>query len=493
VVWRSFLQPVRLLDFWWHLKAGEVIVSSGSIPRTNIFSFTASAPATVPHCWLSEAIYYLVYWVGGLPLLIVLNTALLVAALLPVYHLCVEECARRRLVILAAVLPAGSLALFSGMRPHVFSFMLLAVFYWVLAGFRRRRRDVLWVLPPLMALWVNLHGAFVIGLGLIVLFLGCESVRRLVHGPVPGILSLSEFAKLALILAACVLATLLNPEYYRVYSFVLEFGVNKYTFVTEWEVPRVNSMEGILTFHGAFFLTLLVLLVSRERLDLTELALFLGFAAFGLAAYRNGVWFPLIAAPIVSRRLPSLEGPELLKNLERFAPVRSLRRWVQHLFVSQATPSRSGLDIAFAALLLGVTVILSPWVYPRLGIGWQHNGLLERETPVGAMDYIEQHNLAGNIFHHQIYGDYLIWRLWPRHRSLFDSQVHFYGQPFFDDYASAFHDSHWEERLVSYDIAFLLLRNHAAEDQRIADAARQSSGWRLLFEDELSVLFGRVQ
>ena len=66
-----------------------------------------------------------------------------------------------------------------------------------------------------------------------------------------------------------------------------------------------------------------------------------------------------------------------------------------------------------AAMALGVVVLTSPWVYPRV----YGTSLLEVGTPVKAMDFIEKQALTGNIFHPQAYGDYLIWRLWPRQRS----------------------------------------------------------------------------
>src|SRR5262245_15151539 len=123
VVWRALLQPVRLLDFWWHLKAGEVIVTTGTIPRRDLFSFTSLDSASVPHCWLAQSLYYLLYSLGGLPCLILSNAALLLVAFLLVYRLCLESSVSRRSGIAAALLAAAGLALFSGMRPHVFSFV----------------------------------------------------------------------------------------------------------------------------------------------------------------------------------------------------------------------------------------------------------------------------------------------------------------------------------------------------------------------------------
>src|SRR2546427_7267654 len=110
VVWISFGHPLQLLDFWWHLKAGEIIVTSGSIPRTDLFSFTAAGEPFVLQSWLAEGLFYGGDRLGGLPLLVALSTALLVAALLPVYLLCQKAAAGRpRRAVLAATLAAWSL------------------------------------------------------------------------------------------------------------------------------------------------------------------------------------------------------------------------------------------------------------------------------------------------------------------------------------------------------------------------------------------------
>ena len=109
------------------------------------------------------------------------------------------------------------------------------------------------------------------------------------------------------------------------------------------------------------------------------------------------------------------------------------------------------------------------------------------------MDYIEEHGLEGNIFHPQVYGDYLIWRLWPGHRSFFDSQVHLFNESLFLDYGLIFLDPHWQERLGRYDIALLLLRKNAEDNQMMIQDAGKSADWRTLYEDDLSILFQRVR
>ena len=82
VVAMGFRHKLRVLDFWWHLKMGEIIVETKSIPRTDLFSFTTEGKTFVLQNWLTEAIYYLVYQLGGLELLIVANAFVLLGALL---------------------------------------------------------------------------------------------------------------------------------------------------------------------------------------------------------------------------------------------------------------------------------------------------------------------------------------------------------------------------------------------------------------------------
>ncbi|RME47787.1 MAG: hypothetical protein D6791_04955, partial [Chloroflexi bacterium] len=40
VVWMGFMHPLRRLDFWWHLKVGEIIFTTRQIPRVDLFSYT---------------------------------------------------------------------------------------------------------------------------------------------------------------------------------------------------------------------------------------------------------------------------------------------------------------------------------------------------------------------------------------------------------------------------------------------------------------------
>ena len=492
VIWMGFMHPLRTLDFWWHLKVGEVIFTSRAIPRVDQFSFTEAGRPFIYQNWLGEVLYYLAYQAGGFPLLIGLNTLLLLLALVPIFHLCLKASDRRRMAILCALLAAVVLGLYSNMRPQCYSFVFFAAFYWMLWEYRDRRRNCLWALPLLMILWVNLHGAFVLGIGMMGIVLGTETIRRMVRGPRADTLSPPALAKLTLILGLTVLACMANPEGPRVFAYVRQLQVDPSSqlFVTEWQVPDIKELSGVLTFFGPFFLALLVFFYARCRLSLTELGLFLAFAVFGLGAIRNGIWFALVTTPMLARHLTALEGSNLLRDIQarpHLGPlVRRLQSWRQ-----SRPPARHWLNWVILLGLALFTVMLSPWVRPHLRVERLRVQLIEEGTPVGAMDYIAEQHLTGNIFHPQAYGDYLIWRLWPQQRSFLDGRVHLYSSSLVQDYILVFHDQNWESRLSKYDIQYLLLPKDDQNSKVMIEDARNSENWTLLYEDDISVLFER--
>jgi hypothetical protein len=459
---------------------GEIIASSRAIPRTDLFSFTAAGQTFVVQNWLGEILYWFTYRLGGFPLLVCVNTLLLAAALLPILLLCREATSNTRIAVLASFV--SSFVFFGNMRPQVFSFVLFALFYWVLMGYKRGVRDGLWVLPALMVLWVNLHGAFVLGLGLMLLFLAAETWRRITN-PAGEVLSWGRLRKLGLVFVTCFAATLVNPEFHRLYDYVrvVMSDPSSQQFVAEWQPPSIKSVQGVLSFYALFLLSIPLMMYARRRPDLTELCLFVGFGIFGLTASRNTIWFGIVMPPILAGQMAAMDFHAISAFSRRFG--------FRGNGIGSPRPGQAAarLNSVIAAGALGVVVLVSPWVHPAL----YSVSLLERQTPVGAMDYIEKNSIRGNIFHPQIFGDYLIWRLYPRQRSFFDGRVHLFGEDFVRDYRMLPYDKGWEERLRKYDIRYLLLSKDPGQEDsaELIRKAGHSDRWTQLFDDDVSVLF----
>lgn len=486
VVAMGFRHKLRLLDFWWHLKIGEIIVETGSIPRTDIFSFTAEGTTFVLQNWLTETFYYLIYRLGGLELLIVANTIVLLGALIPIYHLCWDSLRRARPTAVAVGFAVLALAgVYSNVRPQTVSFLFFSVFYWVLLRYVKGGNSPLWILPLLTVLWVNLHGAFVLGLGLILLISLAELTRTMAFGEQPETMPYQKLIRLFIVFLVSCLTSLINPETSGVYDYVLTVlrDPGSQVYVSEWQPPNIKTFSGLVCFYGPFFISLPIIFYSRRKLNLTELILFLGFAAFGLSSLRNGIWFSLVLSPILASQLAATKLSDGLNRsrLQRF--------WASR--VSGASVDRKAVptvNLAVALLMLLGCVVSAPWIQPLL----THQPLWEEDTPVGAIDYIESQQLRGNIFHSQAYGDYLIWRLWPHQKTFLDGRVHLFGGDLVEKYSSIFRDRCWEYWLAPYDIQYLFLRVSSKSERTLMEKALDSSNWQLLYEDHLSVLLVRT-
>ncbi len=474
-------------DMWWHLAAGRFILDTGSVPQTDPFSYTAAGRHWVAHEWLAEVAMYLLYQAGGYLLPVVFFAALVATTFWVLFRtlrlLTVGVAGAAAITFWAAFM---SLAGWN-VRPQIFSYLFFAVYLFILLRSRWRTDQWIWVLPAIMALWVNLHGAFVLGLALGGLVLVGEALRTAAGGARADALSRRELGRLALCLALAVAACTLNPSGVRVWAYVRQLQVDpaSQTFVSEWQVPDIKDISDVALFHGGFWIGLLVLLYSATRLNLTDLLIWGAFAVLGLGARRNGIWFALAAAPIVARHAAALELPRV------HLPARLPQRRTASTD-GAGEPSRLAqrLNVLIVALLAGLTLLLSPWVRPHLAPSSRW-GLIERRTPIAAMDYLAVHSVAGNIFHPQEYGDYLIWRLWPATRSFLDGRVHLFSGEFVRAYVLTLNDDDWESRLVGWDIRYLLLPKGDKQFARILQDARESVHWELLFEDDVAALFVR--
>jgi hypothetical protein len=233
-------------------------------------------------------------------------------------------------------------------------------------------------------------------------------------------------------------------------------------------------------FFGLFGLAILALTCSSKRPHLADIALFLAFSIFGLTALRNTAWFAVVIAPILARYLTELDLSGILGPLGRLRFDAQIR--------SGAKP-RYSINFALVVIAVVILVVSSPWVRPAI----YSASLLELETPVRAVDYIERRELEGRIFHPQIFGDYLIWRLYPRQRSFIDGRVHLFGESFVREYRNIYYDSRWEEKLAAFDIQLLLLSkvDEQIDSRTMIANARASGNWTILFEDGISILLKR--
>jgi len=375
-------------DLWWHVRTGEAIVDQGGLPQFDEWSFTASEAEWTNHEWLTDVIFYGAYNAGGDIGLLLLRNMLfvaIVAGLVVVYGTRV----RQPLLILGLVLlTVPILGTFINVRAHSFSYALVVWSVVALDRVRDGRWRFLTVLPVIMALWVNLHGGFLLGLGLIGL-----SLLALLFG-LDGVLARPVGRARRLVIAAglaTLAVTVLNPNGIGLFRYlVAELGAN-HSIVSEWQRPEGAQ----LIYFWAYLLVPLMLWVAARRWRRVSLPIMLALTAF--STMRHARFFVLMGL------FGSMVAVDAVGTLvERIRESGRLREG-SLLFDSKAAVA----SLVALTLVLGAPLIV--------GIGRGESGVTVDTSryPVEAVQWLETSGLGPNVAGPLPYGGYMIWHLGP--------------------------------------------------------------------------------
>lgn len=187
--------------------AGGRDVVQGRLGAPDDWAFTTGGRVWINQNWLSHLVMYSSWRAGGETGLLTLKAALLA---LMAGLLFLDARRRSGQGVVAAPIAAGLVAAcfhFVLLRPNLFTLTLVPLALLLLhAAFERRR--LIWWAVPLLALWSNLHGGFVLGLAMVGLWMACV-VAEDWRGR--GAAALPAAGPLAACFAACVAACTLSP------------------------------------------------------------------------------------------------------------------------------------------------------------------------------------------------------------------------------------------------------------------------------------------
>ena len=369
-------------DLWGHLRFGQDILASGSIPREASYSFTADRP-WVDHEWLAEVAMAAAYRAGAMGL-----AALLAAVAASTFLVIAIVVSRAGVggpasVGLLAVAVLGTSPQLMTVRPQLFSFLLLAVLL-LLLGAAERRAALLAATPLLFALWANLHGGWIVGLGVLGLWAMVAAWKRVVapwHA--------------AAAVAAALAGTLCNPYGHGLWSFLLETVRFGRADIEEWQA------------------------VWEQPLHLLPWALSLGVLALGCARLKRDRWrtLPAFALALLSFKVARLGGLFALAAVASAAPgYRDLGR----PFRVPAPPLRDILVVAALCLVgVGGALLAASRTATCLPLMTDREfGTPEAEAAV----FMTQNRVSGRLVTWFDYGQYAIWHLAPRVQVSYDGR-----------------------------------------------------------------------
>jgi len=475
VTWIAFLAVFSMAarvsmdnDTWWHLRAGQWMVENHSLLRTDPFSYTRADASWQYPGWLVEVPMYLIYRYMGPGGLNLWTAAMVTLAFIFVWPTLSGGAFLRAFVI---VLAAATSALYWAARPYLVTFVMAAVFLWVLEDFRWKKANRLWLLPVLMVVWVNSHGGFLAGFLIWAAYFVGEIISLKIEGrKIRFILHPSSLILLA-IGGLMLLAVCINPSGPVMLAYPIKtvgIGALK-NYIQEWQSPDFHSLQA-QPFAWLLFLTLGAIGFARRRLALTDFFLVAGFAYMGLLAVRNVALFALAAPMVLTRHAePLLDGANrLLKK-----PV----------VVSEATPRWqrwvNWALFGLIAIAVAARVIL---VLPQS----VNENAFRQNLPVEAVAFLRDNRPAGRLFNMYNWGGYLLWEL-PAYPVFVDGRTDLYDDALINEWLKTIRgENGWQENLDRWQINTVLVDPGAALVEELEHA-----GWKQLFKDPVAVIYTR--
>ena len=397
--------PLWDYDYWWHVATGRYIVSEGQLLDHEPFSFpSAMDENTNVHAkrehfilnqyWLAQIIFYLIFDRTGANGIVFLRGALLFCAILSAFMYFKRAKVNSYIAFIFLFLLFLMTMRSLGERPVLFSILFSAVVFVLLEEFRDRRGWSVFLLIPVMLVWANMHGGFLIGIVIIAVFMIGETLKIMLKKSTMSIPDRKAFYAAALLAIA---ASALNPSGLTTIEIVFSPKYNIFIQgIHEYRSPFFFYKEKILQFDYNYLFAVLasavVVIVRNRKIELVRFMLLAGFLIMSLKVSRYCVFYGVIGSLVMGRELDLFIKEVIVRRF----PEKTLSK------------IETGLVVL---CLLSLAVFSVEYVnFKKLNFG----GLNRSVTPVGAVDFIERNNVQGNMFNAYGFGGYITWRLYPR-------------------------------------------------------------------------------
>jgi hypothetical protein len=457
-------------DTWWHLRAGSLILSEGQILRSDPFSHTRFGQPWEYPGWIAQVLIYKVYDILGFPGLNLLTTVFVVITFIFIWRTLEGPALLRSAILLLSGTAAG---VYWSARPQIISFTLAGVFLWVLHEFVRGRRTILWILPPLMVIWANIHGGFAIGFMFIIGFLlgeiidtSVEVINRLESLPEVWKRKRNSILSLVGVGLACAVAVSLNPHGPEtlLYPFkTISVGVLR-DHIQEWQTPNFHQGE-VQPFLWMLMLILISMALSRQRVYGVELIMVVGFAYLSLLAGRNIALFAIVGAPVLARHGAAALEPFLKRREKgRQVPENLARVLNVVLFL-----------LMLIAALAKIAAPLDQQVIEEA---------IAEQIPVEAIAELSEHPSPGPLFNSYNWGGYILWALYPQYQTFVDGRTDLFDDEILNQYITVWTAAPgWEQVLDDWDIQIVLIEKDSPLTREL-----ELDGWEDMYADEKAII-----
>ena len=449
-------------DFWWHIKAGQVLRESGWI-SLDPFAYTRIGEAYLAtHEWLAQVILSTFYDLGTWAGITILRIGLIglafgIPLLLHRKNLWVNSA--------VAVLAVASARPALTDRPQLFTFVLFSLVLCLCIAYPeahpKKRKHILLLLPVIIILWSNLHGAAsLIGIALF----GALYIQQLLKGR-------SNLTLLSFCLGAMLVAPFVAPGGIANITYLYDLFTEKSAgLIEEW---KPGPWGWYLKHTAVFWILGAVSLWYGRRNLVFSLLVFLGIGYLSRTAQRHEILFIITSLTLIIYQL------------------RYSKSW--NAIITRMQHRR----IAFPVGLIIVFIFLGSFTYVRaydINRNDHLYGFGVFAPMRSASAFIKREQITGNMFNNYNAGGEL---LFYDHKVFLDGRNLDYGYEYVLRAVNAGMDpALWDELEQQYNFthAVIYYSLQAQMDPLpYTDLLDADPDWSLVYLDDWAVVYRKVE
>ncbi len=470
-IYVASILPLRDFDIWFHLKAGEIFLQKGII-HYDVFSHSAQGREWFPYEWLYQVIVYFIQQFLGIEAIKYFNAGLVTLMIFFLYKIFKD-------IFKSDVLPAicvclfffSSIYEFFTARPHILAYTFLIIVIYLIFLYLVKNRNLLWISIPITWAWANMHGSIFLDIALF----GAYAIIALIYFHLYKDKAwLKKSKTLALYMVGVAIVSILPPIGFTQYKLLWIFYQHRTLisqYIGEW-TPLSADQTGFtiytITAVIVFGIWLLTIWSTKKFREILLLLPLLPFPFIAYVATRNVVLGYITMSILLIWSLSQIH-PNKLSGL---------------------------LKAVFFTFIIGFS-LFSIWL-----IGYKHTIILSQKLyyPTQAAGFIKDH-LKGNMFNEYGYGGYLLYRLYPEQKVLFDGRTDIYlcceipdtmemakKKNLSDAEYKKLLDRFWDK----YHISFVVARTEKNTILRkMTRILTDDPNWSLVFWDDVSQIFVR--
>jgi hypothetical protein len=463
-------------DLWSHIFFGAQFVHTGIPTTTDNLSWTAYGQPSFDHEYLGEAVLGAVYLCLGAPGLLLFK---IVIGLLT-FGIAIAVASKNLDPKMKAVAWAfGALTVVEisfgfAARPQILTALFLAVELWLLNRIHAGKWQWAFAFPPMFALWFNLHGGSLAGLVVLFAAAGVTTMqpvaKRFLPAKVASCLSDGIAPRAILVLWICAIAAaasvVINPHGTELARWLVGSVLWLRPQIQEWNPARFNGEHAMFFICAAF--TVAAFIFSRRQRQLWEVAVLAILFAVAFRAVRNTPLFCIAALALVP--------PHLADVLQRFQ--NHFQRFIQ-VFQSAAVQKIATVILA----LISVDIIAAACTLHKTRF-WTME-VPRAQYPIAALDFIQQHDLHGNLLVFFDWGEMCFWNLPDSHVSIDGRLDSVYSPAIIAAHWKLYNGEPFDTNALDISRAdYALLPSHFAGSFELA----KNYGWRAVYDDDLAVI-----